>query len=239
MEFQQRVINQEYRLTDLEDELVAYIAKNKASVSKMKIIELASLFFTVPNTITRLCHKLGYSGYSELKNELKRESEQPSDSSFKQKELLLKNFELIDFEREKRVVQLFKAAKRINFFAIGQTAYAAKIVVDNFYAIDDKAFFYTYANELRHKIQHATEEVFFFISLSGEKEQILELAKLAHEHQHKVVSLTGLSSNSLARLADISLFCYSPEVIRNHYNITDKTPLLVIMNSLFETYIDS
>ncbi|MDT2658935.1 MurR/RpiR family transcriptional regulator [Enterococcus hulanensis] len=238
MEFQQRVINQEYRFTDLEDEIVRYIGEHKLAVSKMKIVDLASKFFTAPNTITRMCHKLGYSGYSELKNELKHEINEPVENVHEQKELLLRNFDLIDSERERQVAQLFSGANRINFFAIGQTAYATKIVVDNFYAIEDKAFFYTYANELRHKIEHSTNEIFFFVSLSGEKDQILELAKLAKEHGHPIVSLTGLSVNSLAKLADISLFCYSPEVYRNHYNITDKTPILVIMNSLLEAYAE-
>lgn len=236
MKFQERVINQEYRFTDLEDEIVWYIDEHKSEVSKMKIVDLSSTFFTVPNTITRLCHKLGYSGYSELKNELKHEIGDSSETITQQKELLLRNFDLIDSERERQAAQLLSSASRINFFAIGQTAYATKIVVDNFYATEDKAFFYTYANELRHKIEHSTNEIFFFISLSGEKDQILELAKLAKEHGHPIVSLTGLSVNSLAKLADISLFCYSPEVYRNHYNITDKTPILVIMNSLLEAY---
>ncbi|MGM0123616.1 hypothetical protein IGI37_000988 [Enterococcus sp. AZ194] len=237
MRFQERVINNEHKLTDLEDELVRYITQNKQIVSSTTIVDLASQFYTVPNTITRLAHKLGYSGYSEMKIELKREVGETSSLTVPQKEILLKNFELIDVEREKRVIQLFKQTNRINFFAIGQTAYAAKIIVDNFYAINnDKAFFHTYANEVRHKIEHSTNELFFFVSLSGEKEQILELARLTKEYSHTLISLTGLTNNSLARMADISLFCYSPEVTINNYNITDKTPLLIIMNSLLHAY---
>lgn len=237
MEFQERVINQEYRLTDLEDEIVRFIKHHKQIVCEMKIVELAAQFYTVPNTITRLCHKLNYSGYSELKHDLKKECDSQSTEMLPQKELLLRNFDLIDFDREKQTIQLFRNARRINFFAIGQTAYATKIIVDNFYAIEDKAFFYTYANELRHKIQHAINEIFFFISLSGEKEQIVELAQLAKQNGHTVITLTGLSSNSLAKLADISLFCYSPEISINQYNITDKTPLLIIMKSLLDSYV--
>lgn len=75
------------------------------------------------------------------------------------------------------------------------------------------------------------------MSLSGEKEQVVELAQEAKAKGHTVVSLTNLSSNHLAKLADINLFCYSPEIIINNYNITDKTPLLIIMNSLFQVYL--
>lgn len=243
MDFLSRTINFGYRLTDLEDELILYILKNKSEVSQIKIVDLANIFYTVPNTITRLCHKLSYSGFSELKNELKHELRYELNQEVfipdSQREILMRNFELIDPLREEKVIRVLKNAPKVNFYSIGQTAYATRIFVDNFYAIDYKFFFYHYANELRHRIENALSEVFFFVSLSGEKSQILELAEYAKEKDNVVISLTGLSSNSLSKIADIRLYCYSPEEMINNYNITDKTPLLIIMNSLFHNYIKS
>ncbi|MBC1435026.1 MurR/RpiR family transcriptional regulator [Listeria rocourtiae] len=238
MDFNSRVINFDYRFTDLEDEIILYIEKNREEIIQSKIVDLARLFFTVPNTITRLCHKLEYYGFLELKKALKQELESYDEAKVPQEILLFKNLELIDKAREKKVVQLLKDASKVNFFSVGSTAHATRIVVDNFDAVDYKFFFYAYEHELRHKIETANNELFFFVSLSGEIEPLLSLAVQARERGHIVITLTGLSNNFLARLADISLFCYAPKRIMNNVNITDKTPLLIIMDSLLQEYAE-
>ncbi|MDR0299824.1 MAG: MurR/RpiR family transcriptional regulator, partial [Streptococcaceae bacterium] len=85
-------------------------------------------------------------------------------------------------------------------------------------------------------IRTAKNEAFFFISLSGDKEPFLSLAKEARESGQSVLSLTALSENPLSKLSNHSLFCYSPERQLNGSNIQDKVPLLVISESLFEAY---
>ena len=74
MNFEERVISQSINLTDLEDKIVKYFFKNKEHISDLKITYLARQFYTYPNTITRLCHKLGYTGFSDLKSSIKNEN---------------------------------------------------------------------------------------------------------------------------------------------------------------------
>lgn len=238
MDFNSRAINFDYRFTDLEDELILYIQNNKRVVANSKIVDLAKQFYTVPNTITRLCHKMEYYGFLELKKALKQEIDQPIEKSKNQTDILFKNLELIDEDREQEVVQALKNATKVNFFSVGSTAHATRIIVDHFDAVDYKFFFYAYEHELKHKIQTAKDELFFFISLSGEMEPLLSLAKQAKERKHIIVSLTSLSKNTLSESADISLYCYSPKRVVNNVDIRDKTPLLIVMDSLLQRYID-
>lgn len=236
LKFKDRVLDRSYKLTDMEEEIIAFIEENQGDIDHLKISQLAQQFYTVPNTITRLSHKLGYSGFSELKHAIKYEQESSSGVHSDYQQMLTQNFDLIDSDREAKLCDLMQAARRIHFYSIGQTAYVTRIIVDNFYSIDYKSYFYTYPNELEHIINHGENELFFFISLSGEKQQILTLAEKAHDKGHQVFSLTNLTNNTLARLADQRLFCYSPEERIDEYNITDKTPVLLIMNSLFRGY---
>lgn len=236
MKFKDRVLDRSYVLTDIEEEIISYIEQQISEIDSIKISQLAKQFFTVPNTITRMSHKLGYSGFSELKHAIKYEQESTNEIYSDYKQMLTQTFDLIDSERENKICDFMKDSRRIHFYSIGQTAYVTKIIVDNFYSIDYKSYFYNYPNELEHTINHGENELFFFISLSGEKQQILSLAEKAHNKGHVVFSLTNLSNNSLARLADQRLFCYSPEERIDEYNITDKTPILLIMNSLFRSY---
>ncbi|WP_313890678.1 phosphoheptose isomerase family protein [Lactiplantibacillus pentosus] len=46
--------------------------------------------------------------------------------------------------------------------------------------------------------------------------------------------MTGLQINSLAKLADVALYSYSQPITWRGYNLTDKTPLFIIMKALFD-----
>ena len=238
MNFEERVISQSINLTDLEDKIVKYFFKNKEHISDLKITYLAHKFYTYPNTITRLCHKLGYTGFSDLKSSIKNENlENIKTEDYEQKELRI-NLELINQMKSEKVLDKLVNAKKINFYSMGQTAYATRLVVGNFYALDYKSFFYDYPNDLTHIIGRENDDVFFLISLSGNKKQLIELAKEIKSHGNFLITLTHLSINPLAKLADERLYCYSPDKRVDDYNVTDKTPILLVMNDLFKKYAE-
>ncbi len=238
MKFKDRAINVDYRLTDLEDDLVSYINAHKDEVIRLKMTNLAQRFYTVPNTITRFCHKLGYEGFVDLKNQLRWELETVQEtSSLLKRHYLIETLDLIDPSREEKCIAAFQAAKAVTFFAVGQTGELSKICVNNFYAFDPKFNFIEYPNTVEHKIEQSNRDVFFFVSLSGETIDMLRLAEKAKQKGHIVISLTGLGKNSLSTIADISLFCQiKPEIVEG-YDVTDKTPLMIIFNNLFHAYL--
>ena len=151
LSFQERVKNKENKLTELEEDLVDYILKNKEAVSQTKIVILSQKFYTVPNTITRFCKKLGYENFSEFKMNLKQELTTPVSMN-SHKHILLKNFELIDKEREMKVVQLMQRAKSVNFYALDQTGLLTKMYVKSLFALDDNFQFFEYQQEMKKKI---------------------------------------------------------------------------------------
>ncbi|RHW50032.1 MurR/RpiR family transcriptional regulator [Bombilactobacillus bombi] len=237
MTFEERVINKSNIFTDLEDDIIAYIKSNKNNIEHLKITYLAKKFYTVPNTITRLCHKLGYSGFSELKSSIKNEYFN-KNLLFKHGESIIKNIELIEQMPVDIVTDKLRTAKKINFYSMGQTAYVTRLIVGNFYAVDYKSYFYNYPNELEHIILNKTDELFFLISLSGENQQMIDMAKEVKRHHNYLITLTHLSNNRLSNLADLRLFCYSPNKRIDEYNVTDKAPILLVMNEIFKIYAE-
>ncbi len=233
--FQERVKNKENKLTELEEDLVDYILKNKEAVSQTKIVILSQRFYTVPNTITRFCKKLGYENFSEFKMNLKQELTTPEVMNT-HKNILLKNFDLIDQERELKVVQLMQKARNVNFYALDQTGLLTKMYVKCLFALDDKFQFFEYQQEMKKKILNSSHEIFFFVSLSGETPSVLELAELAKSRNHKLISLTNLTENSLVQIVDIPLYCLTQKEEVNGYDTTDKTPLLLVLQSLYYSY---
>ncbi len=235
LNFQERVKNKENKLTELEEDLVDYILKNKEEISQTKIVILSQKFYTVPNTITRFCKKLGYDNFSEFKLNLKQELLTPEITN-PHREIILKNFDLIDKERELRVVQLMHRAKSVNFYALDQTGLLTKMYVKSLFALDDKFQFFEYQQEMKKKILNSSNELFFFVSLSGETSSVLELAEMAKVRHHKIISLTTLKENPLVQISDIPLYCLTKKEEVNGYDTTDKTPLLLILQSLYYAY---
>jgi DNA-binding MurR/RpiR family transcriptional regulator len=238
MLFEERIQKFEYKLNDTDDQIIEYIVKNKKEVVNISIQKLAAESFTVPNTITRLSKKLGYDGYSQLKNSLKEEVQ--TEKSEEENSLhynIAQTFKLIDEEKFELVCKMIFEAKRIFIFGVGDTAPFCEMMVKNLKIAGRSSEFHLHRHEMINEMNHLKHKaVFFFISLSGETSQVLEAAQLAKNKNCDVISLTHLSNNSLKNIADVNLYCYSPEQRLNEYNITDKTPLMMVLRVLSEHY---
>ena len=57
MKFEDRVILNELKFTDTDDQIIEYIRKNKDKVLSQSIQDTAEQLYTVPNTIVRLSKK--------------------------------------------------------------------------------------------------------------------------------------------------------------------------------------
>ncbi|MQS98600.1 hypothetical protein [Companilactobacillus halodurans] len=51
MDYQTRLMNKQYELSDTENELANYIKRNSKDVIHMTITEVANDIYTVPNTV--------------------------------------------------------------------------------------------------------------------------------------------------------------------------------------------
>lgn len=237
--FSQRVLNAQYKLNETEEAIIEYINAHREAVSHMTISKLAEATFVAPNAITRLCHKLNYDGFVALKlalRDTKASSVPDTPGAQRQREVIERNFELIDQKREENVIEALKNAKKVLFFAVGETSYVAHNFAYIFNAVDQKTQFVTYENQIIYEINHDHNLVIFCISQSGETHQVLRVAEAAKAGGQQLISLTGLHHNSLAMLADMALYSYSPHRTWQGYNFTDKTPLFIVMNALFDDY---
>jgi DNA-binding MurR/RpiR family transcriptional regulator len=240
MQFQDRIHKFEYKLNDTDDQIIEYILKNKQDFVHQSIQSLAASFFTVPNTITRLSKKLGYDGFSQLKNSIKQELQPqlpPQEEGLYHH--IQKTVELIDMERIETAAQIIYDAKHVLLFAVGDTAAFCEMMVRNFRVAGKTAEFSIHRHEMIHMINQMNKhDVLLLISLSGETQQILEMAELAKQKESTIISLTHFSRNSLQETAAINLYCYAPKKMKNGYNITDRTPAMIVLQVLSQYYWD-
>lgn len=238
MLFEERVYKYEYKLSDTDDQIVEYILKNKEEAVTLSIQYLAMKLYTVPNTVTRLSKKLGYDGYSQMKISLKEEIQQeaePSEDSLTFN--INKTIDLIDQDKLALITKMIQEVRRVLFFAVGDTAPFCEMMVKNLKVVGKHAEYYYHRHEMLHEVKHLeTIDVLFLISLSGETPQVLDMAELAKQRGIRLISLTHFDKNSLQQMADVNLFCYSPDKKFNEYNITDKTPVMLVLRALAEFY---
>lgn len=238
MNFEDRIRKFEYKLNDTDDQIIEYILAHKKNVVDLSIQALASQLFTVPNTITRFSKKLGYDGFSHMKNSLKEEASKETEQIenplvFK----INKTIELIDTEKLEKVSKLLLEAKKIIFFGVGDTAVFCEMLMKNLKIAGIYAEFYVFRHEAELEIKQLRKgDVLFLISLSGETKLVLQMAKMAKDNGVTLISLTHFDSNSLQKMTDVQLYCYSPRKMFNNRNVTDKTPLLIVIQSLSEYF---
>ncbi|ETI69944.1 RpiR family transcriptional regulator [Neobacillus vireti LMG 21834] len=240
MQFEERVHKFEYKLNDTDDQIIEYIVNNKKDFVNQSIQSLAARLFTVPNTITRLSKKLGYDGFSHLKNSIKEELESTKpateDGSYY---FIQKTFELSDAELIETVAKMIHDAKHVLFFGVGDSADFCEMMVRNLRVVGKTSEHYIHRHEMLHMLDQMNKnDLLFLISLSGETAQILEMAERAKQRETPIISLTHFTRNSLQETATVNLYCYAPKKIKNGYNITDRTPVMVVLQALSQYYWD-
>jgi DNA-binding MurR/RpiR family transcriptional regulator len=234
MQFKDRVYKFEYKLNDTDDQIIEYILKNKQEFVHKSIQSLAANLYTVPNTITRLSKKLGYDGFSHLKNSIKEELESDKtpneDSSYY---YIQKTFELIDMDRIETVAKMLHEAKQVLFYGVGDTAVFCEMMVRNLRVVGKSSQYTIHRHEMIHMLDQLTHhDVLFLISLSGETPQVLEMAQMASQRKIPIISLTHFNRNSLQQMANVNLYCFAPKKMKNGYNITDRTPVMIVLQTL-------
>ena len=241
MFLEERAQKYEYKLNDTDDQIIEYILNNKKLVTTLSIQSLAASLYTVPNTITRLCKKLGYDGYSQLKNSLKEELH----TELKEQDIvenslhttIQKTFDLIDVDKIQFVTKILREAKKILFFGVGDSVLFCEMMVKNLKVAGKQTEFSIHPHEIRHGINQLKKgDVLFLISLSGETPQVLEMAELGKRKSIHIISLTHFYRNSLQKLADTNLYCYAPKKHLNGHNVTDQTSPIIVLRTLSEYF---
>jgi len=240
MQFEERVHKFEYKLNDTDDQIIDYILENKHEFVNKSIQSIASNLYTVPNTITRLSKKLGYDGFSHLKTSIKEEldSTKPlnEDSSYY---FIQKTFELIDMERIETTAKMLHESKHVLFFGVGDTADFCEMMVRNLRVAGKASEHYIHRHEMLHMLDKMNQhDVLFLISLSGETPQVIEMAEKAKQRKIPIISLTHFTKNSLQEAAAVNLYCFAPKKVKNGYNITDRTPVMIVLQTLSQVYWD-
>lgn len=234
-------------LTLTELGVLRYFDANKKSLLDMSVQAVADANFVSTATVIRLAKKLGYSGFSELKfqirEELRKQSEVNKSLTFESIvdehiDNILNTRDLINKSLILDVVNKMNKADNIHFFGKGLTnsitSYYSKILFTlgiNNYIYEDTHIAYLAAEKMNKK------DLVFIVSLSGNTNQAIRMAQIAKSRKATIISITSNTSNTLSTLSDVQLtFCASEQSDRVADSVS-RTPSLFLFDIIVEVFI--
>ncbi|AST57945.1 helix-turn-helix RpiR family protein [Thermoanaerobacterium thermosaccharolyticum] len=244
MNFFDMVEKNRMNLNKDENELLKYIIEHTSKIKDMTIKDLSKATFTSTAGIIRFCKKLGFSGYSELKNNLYltvanasiKPAEKYSGTIFDDIE---KTKNLLNLQLIEEILELIYKAHRIDFYGEGSSRMVCIEMARRFMSIKKVSYYYDDTSIMYASAGTLTaQDLVFAISMTGETKQIIKAVNIAKSKNSTIVSLTNLSNNSLSNIADKSLFVFSNKYVINDIEITSRVPALVLMEYIFYNYLE-
>lgn len=189
-----------------------YVSEHKQECTQLSIDALANLCNVSRTTITRFVKKLGFQGYSEFKVVLSweiRESIHIDDSAYDSAcDAIVKYVEDQKGKDYEDICRMLYEAERIFVYGTGDIQNAvAKQIKRMFLSCQETIYDFggvTFDNAFYHLVQSG--DVMILISLSGNSEKVLNIARQLKLNQVKIISITEFRDNQLTQLADESLY---------------------------------
>nr|WP_246176990.1 MurR/RpiR family transcriptional regulator [Lactococcus hircilactis] len=234
------------KLNTLESLVFDFIIKSPEKIQEMTIRDLASQVHVSTSTIVRLCTKLGFEGWADLKFYIKGQFREKTPEEQHYDNMLEFDMFLRRMNTQQYQNKLNQAAKMIAkadytvFLGLGTSGslsdYATKyfvntgirsfVISDPFQAIQVKGL---------------GEVVAVILSVSGETDQVVNKELEFKAEGAKIISITNNEDTTVAKLADLQISYNLVMEWSKQYplgNLTTQLPVLAILEILSHKAID-
>ena len=222
-------------LNDMEMLVYDYLMKNKEKVTYMTVRELADEVHVSTATVMRFCRKAGFDGYSEFKvkfkmflNEEKNKKHQVNEDIQEIQEYFQKISSEIHQKELDEIADVVRDAKQVIFIGLGTLGkYGAR------YFSNLKKFSQYIEDPYFPIMEGMSDAVVIALSVSGETEQVVQMASDFKKNKCKIISITNKSVSTLSKLSDYSLSYYvTDHDMGNHINTTTQIPVIYLIEAI-------
>ena len=250
--FYSRIQEKLESLSKMERKTAECMAENQDKLIYASITELAELAGTSEATVTRVCTKLGYSGFQALKVSVARElvSQQEKihedlkadsppemiiDKIFSSAiHTLTMTRKALDGKAVAGSIEALCRARRIVIVGNGNSGAIALDAQHKFLRIGLDASAYTDDHmQMIAVVSMTKDDVLIAISHSGSSRDVAEAMQVAKENGATVISITNNGISPVSKLADIRLYTYSQETKYRTYAISSRMAELTIIDTLY------
>ena len=250
--FYSRIQEKLESLSKMERKTAECMAENQDKLIYASITELAELAGTSEATVTRVCTKLGYSGFQALKVSVARElvSQQEKihedlkadsppemiiDKIFSSAiHTLTMTRKALDGKAVAGSIDALCRARRIVVIGNGNSGAIALDAQHKFLRVGLNVSAYTDDHmQMIAVVSMTKDDVLIAISHSGSSRDVAEAMQVAKENGATVISITNNGISPVSKLADIRLYTYSQETKYRTYAISSRMAELTIIDTLY------
>ncbi|RGZ00874.1 MurR/RpiR family transcriptional regulator [Clostridium sp. AM58-1XD] len=209
----ENLINENFDELNENDMMIwRYIQSHKKECCSISIVELAQKCCISRTTISRFTQKLSFEGFREFKIRLKLEFEQEQiQNALLLDDVCMNYAKCIQTVKEtdmNEICEYISKADRLFVFGTGEVQNAAAQMIKRMF-LNAKRFFVTLYG--KSEVTMAMEDLgprdfVIIISLSGENHLAVETAKKLRGKGVYILSITGLSNNTVAKMSNKNLF---------------------------------
>jgi RpiR family glv operon transcriptional regulator len=242
-------INEHFQeLNPNERQVLTKVLEDKVAYNHLTIDTFAEKCLVSKSFIIRLCKKLGFTGYSEFKFQLKTEMELSVAQLSTQALFELAQQDLLETQRYlqltnvQELCRLLKAATQIYTYGTG---YGQKTILEDFKRglISSQRTVTALPTSVELRLNTAImkrNDLLFIVSMSGQVDSIMnELIRLK-EKGVIIVSVTEFTANPLASIATLQFYLQStpianPSAPSNPY--VSYAPLCFLLDLIAKNYL--
>lgn len=240
-------------LSAKERGVAAYIIANKQSLKNMSIQTLAKANEVSTTTILRLCHKLGYQGFSDLKIDLMTSSGAKHHESVLQEDINIddsleavnakihliekssidETHAMMNPEQLKRACKLIRESNKIAIYGAGSSGLVGKELEYQLIKIKkDVSCHLDYSIQFNIVNTLDQDDLLIIISHSGDNHEAVKLLTLAQQLGVPSIAITRMGQSRVSALAGLILHTISTESISRLIPIRSKMSQLSVINML-------
>lgn len=241
----EELLNTHYeRFTESEKYVCHYLSNHYEECTRKTVEAFASECNVSKALLVRFAKKIGLSGYSELKARIKIELQERDGSVEGLLQTMTDSYhKMMDDFMHKDLSGLFRklhSAERVFVYGSGSSQARAASEMKRIF-LPVKGVMNLHGHDLIYALQKnaSPNDLVIIISLSGESDMVVELAKSMLAKRVPTVSITGLRSNTLASLCEENLYINSvrlPVKYNIEYEFT--TPYFILTEYLYLAYQD-
>ena len=234
-------------LTIAELDILRFIDNNKKEILSMNIQDLSKTVFFSTTSIIRLCKKIGFSGFSELKfyikEEINKHEENKKEETFENilnnnVECIIETSKLLDKTKVNEIVEMLLTPMKIHFFGKGLTSTILDYVSKQLLTYNRSNYHYKDTHLVYLACESMTSnDMLIACSLSGNTHQVVRAAQIAKSRGAKVITITRNTENELSKIGDINLSICTEHSPTNVSDISSRVPMLFILNIIATSYI--
>ena len=239
-----------------EKKIAEYFIEKPDHILRLSITQLAGQIGTSQAAIVRFCKRLGYDGLKDIKTSLAddllsaqenkeeesysdiRISDPPNDIIEKVAAnhilALEETIKVLDIEEFEKAVDLLSRAHRVDVFGIGASGLVAQDLQQKLTRIDKFCLCYTDVHmQLTAAASLTEKDAAVFISYSGKTREVITCAEAVKDRKTKMIAITKFGQRPLAKIADIVLNVYSPEIAIRSGATSSRITQLAVIDMLF------